>query len=98
MLYLVIFECEVLEEGSSVGLDRVQAVIQHGNNLRKLWLSPRSRRFSQCAVQRSHASSLHCHRDGPGVWLNAAYVTVQSVLAAPVKVDGSIYQECLFIK
>lgn len=33
LFHLVIFESEVLKEGCSVGLDRVQAVVQHGNHL-----------------------------------------------------------------
>lgn len=52
IFYLIIFECEMLEEGGSISLDRVQTIVQHGDDLRQLWLSPGIRRtLPKCAVQ-----------------------------------------------
>lgn len=39
-IHLIILESEMLEEGSSIGLDRVKTIAQHGDDLWQLWLSP----------------------------------------------------------
>lgn len=74
----------MLEEGGCIGLDRVQAIVQHSNDLRQLRLSPRcGRSLPQGAVQRRHASPLHCHGNTPCVRVNSSHVTVQSIFTAP---------------
>lgn len=40
LLDLVIFVTQVLQVGSGVGLDRVDGVAQHGDDLRKVWVTP----------------------------------------------------------
>lgn len=89
MFHLIVFECEMLEEGGSVGLDRVQTVVQHGDDLRQLRLSPwTGRTLPQRAVQWSHAPPLHRHGNTPGVRINTSHVTVQSIFTAPAHDRG----------
>lgn len=40
LLNLVIFVTQVLQVGSGVGLDRVNGMAQHGNDLGEVWVTP----------------------------------------------------------
>lgn len=40
LLNLVVFVAQVLQVGSGIGLDRVNGVAQHGDDLREVWVTP----------------------------------------------------------
>lgn len=67
LLDFVIFVAQVLQVGGGVGLDRVNRVAQHGDDLREIWVTPARvladavdgrRTPASHAVQAGHAASL----------------------------------------
>lgn len=90
--YFVIFIGEMLQECSCVALDRVQSVVEHGDDFWQLWLSPASGgTLSESAVQRSHAASFTLGQRGsasPVVHVRwTAHVAIQGSLITPVNVQ-----------
>lgn len=87
-LYLVVLEGEVLQIGGGVAFDRVQAVVEHGDDLRQLGLSPcgGGGSLAEGAVQGGHAASLTLGqgRAAPVVHVpGGAHVPVQGALITP---------------
>lgn len=89
--YFIVLVGEMLQVGRCVAPDGVQPVVQHGDDLWQLWLTPASgagtRTFPQSAVQRGHAAPLPLRQWGSGSpvvlvpW--AAHVAIQRALVTP---------------
>lgn len=88
-LYLVILEGQMLQVGCGVALDRVKAVVEHGDDLGQLGLPPCGGHWAlvEGAVQRGHAASL-AHGQGcptaPVVHVpGSAHVPIKGALITP---------------
>ncbi len=89
--YLFVLKSEMLQVRCSVAFDRVQAVVEHSNDFRKLRLPPwcGGGAFTKSTVQWRHAASLSLSQrssSSPIIHITSStHVTIQSALIWPTQ-------------